>query len=429
MKRALGFAALLAGVACGGEARKLGEVDVGVGGSSTGGVFDTGGTFASGGTGEPSAGMGPANGGTPVIIGPGSGGAIIDTGGQASGGGAVAITTEEHTALAASACVGVRSEPPQEIPVQMQLMVDGSASMGQPVAGYNGLSKWQVTRDALLDAVVGMSGPGLPADVSVGLLVYPKSGVIADSPECIDSDGWVTLAPLGPSGSAQRTLIASHLVRPTPKGFTPTFDTYDNVSNHGFPPHETPGPRVIVLVTDGYATTPECIDPALETGAVDPEPITAAIADAHAMLGIRTVVVGTPGSEANRRWLSDAALHGGTAAPGCSAELGNCHVDLTMSTDLSSALNAQLQTTVGSSTSCSLRLPAPPTGQSLASTRIFVVLSADGQSKLLNQSTASDCAVGWRFVDSDTIQLCSDSCEETRTSTVDVYVDCAVTAK
>jgi hypothetical protein len=50
--------------------------------------------------------------------------------------------------------------------------------------------------------------------------------------------------------------------------------------------------------------------------------------------GIRTFVVGVPGSEPARTVLSSIAKQGGTAADGCDPQLGNCHFDMTMAKDL-----------------------------------------------------------------------------------------------
>ena len=50
---------------------------------------------------------------------------------------------------------------------------------------------------------------------------------------------------------------------------------------------------------------------------------------AGAGVGIRTFVIGAPGSESARTVLSKLAQNGGTAPPGCDPEQGNCHFDMT----------------------------------------------------------------------------------------------------
>ena len=86
-----------------------------------------------------------------------------------------------------------------------------------------------------------------------------------------------------------------------------------------------PGDKHVILVTDGADTcTPQQgIQDLINTTA--PQALSA---------GVRTWVIGAPGSENARSMLSHLAKAGGTARPGCdvgsSASTGNCHYDMTM---------------------------------------------------------------------------------------------------
>jgi len=86
-----------------------------------------------------------------------------------------------------------------------------------------------------------------------------------------------------------------------------------------------PGDKHVILVTDGADTcTPQQgVQQLINTGA--PQALG---------MGIRTWVIGAPGSERARSMLSHLAKSGGTGKPNCdvgnTATTGNCHYDMTM---------------------------------------------------------------------------------------------------
>jgi hypothetical protein len=429
MKVGPSFAALVCCVACSSEARKLGELDLG--GSSGG--FDPGGSggtpLGSGGDGFGGNGVGgtsDATGGTPGTVGTGGEAIVIGTGGMPTlTGGTIALTDQEHAALTATACSASLSES-EQVSANVELVVDASASMGEPVAGANGLTKWEVTRDALLEGVVGVTGTGLSASTQVGMLPYPLSDVRLDERTCIDAALWIPRAPLGDAGSAQRSLIAERLLRIEPSGITSTFDAYNTVFLHDFATKMPAGSRIVVLVTDGDSTAQDCSNPEVESAAEDPSPIVGSIASANKQLGVRTIVIGTAGSEANRKWLSEAALKGGTAAAGCDVELGNCHIDL--SADMSLSLTNTLASIVGSVPQCTFELPPPITGGAADVDRLTVVLNSGGQSALLLRSTQSDCSTGW-ILEGQVIRVCPESCSAVRDGSVEIMIACPNTTR
>src|SRR5690606_5972287 len=111
-------------------------------------------------------GMGP-------IIGVGGSVGSSGAGGKSSfDGGTAPLTDDQFELIQNDSCAGWVAEG-ESVPSLLQLVVDVSSSMSARAPGTNE-SKWEVTRDALLEAVVGVNGSGLPASVSVGLLFYPN---------------------------------------------------------------------------------------------------------------------------------------------------------------------------------------------------------------------------------------------------------------
>ena len=142
--------------ACGGEARKLGEVDVpggagGYDGFGFGGAAPTyGGT--SGSTGAASGGTGviASGGGDGIAIPPATGGVSTLDGGQ------IPITQQQRSSLVAMSCTGFSVER-ENVSMNLELLVDTSASMGQTGLGAVGSSDWEVTRDALLQTLAALT--------------------------------------------------------------------------------------------------------------------------------------------------------------------------------------------------------------------------------------------------------------------------------
>jgi hypothetical protein len=144
---------------------------------------------------------------------------------------------------------------------------------------------------------------------------------------------------------------------------------------------------------------------------VDPAPLIGHIADAYSNSGISTLVIGLPGTEQvfvvdggtdARGWLSEAATAGGTA-----------DFDLTVASDLGTALGAALQAIVNRIAPCSYRI-TPPSGVVFDPAWLNVVYT-DGNSNrygVLQNQITGDCEVGWRFPDStgQVIELCPETC-------------------
>src|SRR5690606_21280589 len=202
-------------------------------------------------------------------------------------------------------------------------------------------------------------------------------------------------------------------------GGTPTHDAY-NIAKQELDASSAVGQRFLLLITDGQPTFLEgCSGSGYRVQPVDEQPIVAAIAAAAAD-GVRTFVIGSPGSEENadtgddaRPWLSRAAIQGGTAPLGCSEEGPNfCHFDMSQETDFSTALRSALAAIIGQITSCSIPVPEAPEGKSIDPSAVNVILTPfDDPAEVIGRTDEEDCETGWSYGSNyQTIDLCEDTC-------------------
>ncbi len=291
------------------------------------------------------------------------------------------------------------------LPSVLQLLVDTSGSMDQDAPGDRG-SKWTVTRRAMLEAVNSM-----PAESAVGLIFYPN--VPNDQRPCIDRQTAVGIAPLGDAGGAQRQGIQRAFQRQRPLGGTPTHDAYQYaLSQVG----ETSaiGPRFVVLITDGIPTySLGCEGTGQAEDAVDPTPLIGEATRASSR-GVRTFVIGSPGSEDARESLSRMAEAGGTALAGCSHTGPNyCHFDMTSQDDLGAGLESALGFISGIALGCRYAVPQSSDGALLDANKVNVLFTPpDGSQELIGQSLDPACSDGWQYAEGQTqIRLCGSTCD------------------
>jgi hypothetical protein len=277
---------------------------------------------------------------------------------------------------------------PEAIPSVLELVVDTSGSMNEAAPGTAFASKWTVTRGAVLDAI-----GGLPDEVSVGVIFYPDQdlgfgggvGFLpgffgGNNPDgCFDPSGRAPIDTLGGSGSPQRGRIERAFESQSPRGGTPTHDAYRfGLSELQNAP--TNGGRVLVLITDGVPThSLGCQGTGQADASVDPNPLIAEAA-AATELGMRTFVIGSPGSEGASESLSRMAEAGGTAAQPCShAGPNHCHLDMTKESDLGIGLANALGDIS--------RVPEPGNA-ALDLTKVNVVLTpANGLEELITRAS------------------------------------------
>ena len=196
------------------------------------------------------------------------------------------------------------------IPANLLFVVDRSGSMkcnlpqdGQTTAECEKFpqkkyptkpSKWELTKAALESALGQLQTGG---NVSAGLTVFP-----ADGSNCSVNQTPSYGVKLLDSG--QTTAISTILDAETPGGSTPlagaTIDSYAYLVSQW---KNLPGNKFVVLLTDGFETCKPAEIPKLLTQDVPNA----------TKIGIRTFVIGVPGSEDGRALLSQIAYLGGTA--------------------------------------------------------------------------------------------------------------------
>jgi von Willebrand factor type A domain-containing protein len=308
------------------------------------------------------------------------------------------------------ACAG-QTAGAEAAPSVLQLVVDTSGSMDQSAPGARG-SKWTATRSALLDAIADM-----PEDTSVGVIFYPNVDNNDDQP-CIQRETAVPLAALAADGSQQRQRIQRAFQRQRPSGGTPTHDAYQYAVSD-MAASAAVGSRFIVLITDGIPTySLGCSGTGQPDNPVDSTPLIEAAREA-ALGGIRTFVIGSPGSDDGRESLSRMAEAGGTARPGCSNSGPNyCHFDMTREADLSASLTNTLGIIAGVALGCRYSVPIPPNGATLDPGKVNVLFTdPDGVQELIGQSVDNGCSEGWQYSeDQSQIRLCTNTCDRVQGS-------------
>jgi hypothetical protein len=318
------------------------------------------------------------------------------------------VGSDEPTTIS-NGCVG-QTAGTEALPAVLELVVDTSGSMDQDAPGSR-QSKWTITRDALLGAIVDM-----PADTAVGVVFYPD--MTSGAGTCFDSQADVPIALLlGPS-SSQRTQIEAAFQSQSPEGGTPTHDAY-RFGHTELRESSATGARFAVVITDGTPTfSLGCVGTGLISDPVDPTPL---VAEAELALsqGVSTFVIGSPGSEGARESLSRMAEAGGTALAGCSHTGPNyCHFDMTESQDFAADLRAALGTISGLALSCAYDIPEPPSGLELDPGRVNVLFTpAGGAPELLGKSPDGACSEGWQYAaDGGQVLLCPSTCERVKSS-------------
>jgi len=318
------------------------------------------------------------------------------------------------------ACAG-QTAGTEVAPSVLQLLVDTSGSMNQDAPGRG--SKWVQTRSAVLGAIDGM-----PGDTSVGVVFYPNVPGNTAMP-CFDQRTAVGLERLDAAG--QRQQIRRAFGNQNPDGGTPTHDAYayavDQLLNSA-----TIGSRYLVLITDGIPTYELGCDISGRQGnenAVDSAPLAGEAARALAR-GVRTFVIGSPGSEGARESLSRMAEAGGTSQGQCSHTGPNyCHFDMTQGSDLASDLDDALTAISGLALSCNYPIPDAPLGAVLDPTKVNLLFTpTGGQTELIAQSPNGNCTEGWQYSDDQAqILLCGSTCEAVRSSegTLDLQFGCS----
>ena len=249
-------------------------------------------------------------------------------------------------------------------------------------------SRWDVMRTEL-----GAALASLPDSTRAGLLHYPSTFSCAPS----DAPPLVAVDVL----STTRALIAAATAALAPQGITPTRDAVQAALTV-LRARPTTEDRYLLLATDGAATV--CLGCRADCSYSELDADNLALVDdvrTAASEGIRTFVVGVPGSQGYRAVLSQLATAGGSARAGCSdAGPLYCHYDLTdASTDFATGLRDALAAIGGAVVSCDYTIPANPDGTAFDPTSVNVVLydAAGTETGRLARDPAR--ADGWDYSD------------------------------
>jgi hypothetical protein len=348
------------------------------------------------------------------------------TGGN--GGGVIRkITKDQKMAIEENACAGWAYEP-EGLPAKLELVIDVSGSMKDPAPGSSA-TKWEETRDALLEAIVGVDGPGLGASTAVGLLFYPgkfNSNVstkpLSSSTECLNIDASVSMAELGGDGAPQRSAIEDALSSVETGQGTPTHDAYKYALDKvvlGDAQKDIPGDPYMLLITDGMPTLQYgCYNTSgnLDYNSVPTDPIVDEIANARSK-GVKTFVIGSPGSEAGVGWLSAAATAGGTAKENCSDNGPTyCHMDMTTAPNFSAALRSGLNQVVSAVAGCKFDVPTKSIDgtEEVDPNQVypFITYSNDSIELIGRDNGTGTCkGDGYRLLSDTQLELCKATCD------------------
>lgn len=357
-------------------------------------------------------------GSAPLDVGSGGSGGLPGSGQKM--GGILTLTPEQVAAINANACDGWAAEPESK-PAVLEFVVDTSLSMNEVPGATNqpgrpgmqaatGPTKWQSTRDALKSVI-----QTLPDTIAAGLLFYPNMANQARSQPASPDTCVNTRAGIAPAllTAAQKSNLIAALDATSPNGWTPTDAAYQYAFQTALVPSQLPGDKYVLLITDGQPTLRgDCTSAGNGQGAgitpVESQPIVDHVAAALGK-GVRTFLIGSPGSEGGRAWMSEAAIVGGTAAAGCKV-MGPpyCHLDMTTASDFGAALKAGLNKVTGS-IACTYDIPDPGQGQVIDHELINLVVTTATGTQLVLPDSDADCTEGWRIAGNQVV-LCEGTC-------------------
>lgn len=270
------------------------------------------------------------DGGTPAAD-PTAGAADTGPAPTAPGGGLDAAVTDPNSdagpAMVDSACGGTMMKASAR-DANLLLVLDRSGSMLQKPTGFS-VSKWDAVKIALREALNPVKGK-----IALGLEMYPNGVAAGDA--CVVPSGASAITV--PVSEDSVDMIVDAVNSATPAGATPTTtalaraneyfttgagkdlkgDKYVILATDGGPncdPSITCGAETCTTNIDGSCDTGgNCCDPSRsKISCLDDKGVIAQI-DALRASGVKTFVVGIPGTEAYKSYLDQFAEHGGMMA-------------------------------------------------------------------------------------------------------------------
>ncbi|MDD9943116.1 MAG: VWA domain-containing protein [Myxococcales bacterium] len=363
---------------------------------------------------------------------------------------------EELEGLAGCRDQSFRSE---ELPASILFLVDRSGSMlcNPPEVGQTSEecermalpkypdqpSKWDLTVSALEAVIADLADSGASAGLAF----------LSNNDDCgVHSTPTIPVRAVDASHAAT---LAGALADTKPGGGTPivggTILAYahlygeaglDRTGGCATPPCGAPGNRFVILITDGADSCPaEPFDGACRGGSCTDHLLDTSVVDA-VNVNIRTFVIGAPGSEPARGFLSELALIGGTGRRGgqCLGDRhaveGDCHYDMTATTDFAADLKAALDAISGSAIGCEFPVPQLPDEPPTDNVNVQYRAMGTGDPVCFGHDArpCSDGADGWQFGklpdgsdDLSRVVLCGQACDTVQrdpNAQVDVVLGC-----
>jgi hypothetical protein len=388
----------------------------------------------------------PSNSGSPPAPGSGSGGTGGTSGGAGGspnpsptgvgatgfGGGFIGVETDSGSGNCAQ-----QSFVSDLLPTNMLLVVDRSGSMNclpsTPTAECEGApptsplpgSKWEAITGALDASLTQLAQ--IP-DTSVGLSFFSNDDICGTNS--------MPNVGVNPLTQPQLDALRASLAAVEPGGGTPIVGSVIQAYKHLHQQAQAPGNRFVVLVTDG---SDSCFSRYEDYGVTYPD-VQAQLFDVEmpkaATQNIRTFVIGAPGSEGARAFLSRMAKAGNTArsetctATSASDDVGDCHFDMTTSANFAADFAAALNEITGrAALTCEFAVPDGSRADP-ARTNVSYFRGGEQEVELFRDDTlpCDGGAEGWQFIENDTkIILCGSVCDEVRAdnqSRVDIVLGC-----
>ncbi len=355
-------------------------------------------------------------------------------------------------AVSPDAACAVSTVQAPRIPANILFVVDRSGSMNCNPPPYDTsehceafpvkqvttqLSKWEITRDALKSAIGAM-----PSQNSVGIVYFSNgsSTQLADSNNCnVVGTPDLTIQQVNP---AHITKVNASLDAVVPKGKTPIVGGLTNAYQYIFNGVSLTGKLYVVLLTDGAETCNANMIPDLVRTQSDSG--TMGTVELASSVGIRTFVLGAPGSEPARQFLSSVAKLGGTGAKAnCNwtssdPKVGDCHFDMTNVSDagptFAQQLNDALEAVSREALSCEFDVPKQtPDGGTIDYTKVNVLFTpSTGPQETISRDDNAPCgsgANGWQYTQGNQkIVLCGSACDKVKADTrgsVQILLGCA----
>jgi hypothetical protein len=232
---------------------------------------------------------------------------------------------------------------------------------------------------------------------------------------------------LGGKTGTQRLAIQNALGTVKTGRSTPTHDAYKYALDKILLSDEQKairGEPYLLLITDGAPSLElGCFNTSgsINTSSVPTTPIVEEVTRA-ATLGVKTFIIGSPGSEEAKEWLSAAATAGGTAKAGCSdAGPTYCHMDMTTAPDFSAALRDGLSDVATAIVSCKYKVPTESAdGSKKVDPNLIspVISYGDGKKELVGIDTTGACAgEGFKLNSATELELCPSTCTRFQSAT------------